>query len=366
MKSLLAAALFAGSTIGCAGTANTDQRDIAPAIGQSTSQIEKTADALAASYDFSGVALVAAGDEVLLNKGYGFAQIESRQPNTPQTQFRIASLSKTFTAVMVLQLVEEGKIDLDATIADLLPEYEAEYAGEVTVRQLLTHRSGIPHYIDLPGWFDGAFAETNDRDEFFGKIADLPLNFAPGTSSRYSNANYYLLGMLVERATGSSYAEALQARIVGPLELGSTGHMTDAIVLPNLAQNYIPGDEEGYVKGGALNNFLFTATASLYSSSSDLLRWTASFSKPELLSPESLALMLNPDDPIGWSVLGRTADADIVWSYNGEIEGYTSFILLDPASQTTVIVLDNKSAGYETVQRMSVELLTAVLSDDTE
>ena len=329
-------------------------------------QIEQTANSLAESSNFSGVMLVAKEGEIALNKGYGFAQVERELPNTEQTQFRIASLSKTFTAALVLQLAEEGKLQLDATVADQLPEYKAEYSRDVTLLHLLTHRSGISHYIDLPGWFDGTYAQTKDRQAFIDTVAALPLNSEPGTAFRYSNANYFLLGMIVEKATGLSFEDALNARIIGPLGLTSTGHLSDATVLSDLAQNYIPDGSGGFVKGGPLNNNLFTATASMYSTSSDLLKWTNSFAEPGLLNANSLGMMLNPDDPIGWSVLGKTPEGDTVWAYNGEIEGYTSFVLLDPASRTTVIVLDNKSAGFETIQRISVELLTASYADDAE
>lgn len=363
MKSHILLSSLAFFAVGCVET----PREVAPtSASPQIAQLEQAADTLAASSDLSGVILVAKEGEIALNKGYGFAQIERELPNTEQTQFRIASLSKTFTAALVLHLAEEGKLKLDATVADLLPEYEAEYSRDVTLRHLLTHRSGISHYIDLPGWFDGAFAQTKDRQAFINAIAALPLNSEPGTTYRYSNANYFLLGMIVEKVTGLSFEDALNARIIDPLGLTSTGHLSDATVLTKLAQNYIPDGTDGFVKGGALNNDLFTSTASLYSTSSDLLKWTNSFAEPGLLNADSLAMMFNPDDPIGWSVLGRTPDGDVAWSYNGEIEGYTSFILLDPASQTTVIVLDNKSAGFETVQRISVELLTATYTDDAE
>lgn len=360
---LASLALFA---VGCVDSPIEDAAEDQKTVNPEFAQIEQTANSLAESNSFSGVMLVAKEGKIALNKGYGFAQIERELPNTEQTQFRIASLSKAFTAALVLQLAEEGKLELDATVADLLPEYKAEYSRDVTLRHLLTHRSGISHYIDLPGWFDGAYAQTKDRQAFIDAVAALPLNSEPGTTYQYSNANYFLLGMIVEKTTGLSFEDALNARVIGPLGLTATGHLSDATVLTNLAQNYIPDGSDGFEKGGALNNNLFTATASLYSTSSDLLKWTDSLAEPGLLNADSLAMMFNPDDPIGWSVLGNTPDGDVVWSYNGEIEGYTSFILLDPASQTTVVVLDNKSAGFETVQKVSVELLTATYSDKAE
>ena len=329
-----------------------------------TPPIARTVERLVDETGFDGVVLVAVNGAPALKKGYGLADKSWGVPNAPDVRFQIASLSKAFTAALALRLAEDGVFSLDATLNDLLPSYPAPYADEVTLRQLLLHTSGIPHYIDLPGWFDGAYLAPRPTEAFLDAIAALPLKAEPGAQYRYSNANYFLIGLVIERATGKPFETVLAEIILEPLGLKDTGHFANSAVIEKLAQNYIRNDDGLLEKAPPINADLFLATASLYSTVEDLFRWRRALFEGDLLSAESRAVMFDPAAPIGWTASRVDMNGDgrksALWSYNGEINGYTSMIVFAPDANDVVILLSNNNAGFAALQRMSRSLLGAL------
>ena len=337
----------------------------AEALGEEKAPpIARTVETLVGETGFSGVVLVAANGEPVLKKGYGLADRSWGVTNKPDGKFQIASLSKTFTAALALRLADDGVLSLDATLTDLLPSYPAPYADEVTLRQLLRHTSGVPHYIDLPGWFDGAYLAPRSNEAFLEAVAALPLKAEPGVQYRYSNANYYLIGMIIERTTGKPFETVLAKIILEPLGLEDTGHLANGAVIEKLAQNYIRNDDGLLEKAPPINADAFFATASLYSTVGDLFRWRRAVFEGDLLSEESRSIMFDPAAPIGWTAsridINGDGRASALWSYNGEINGYTSMIVFAPDENDVVILLNNNNAGFQTLQRMPRSLLGAL------
>lgn len=171
---------------------------------------------------FNGVALVAKDGETVFAKGYGQANMEWNIPNAPDTKFKIHSISKQFTTVLVLQLAAEGTIDLDGKLTDYLPDYRQDTGGRVTIDHLLRHTAGIPCYINdshrrpegKPVYEWGGHYE---RNQFVRDFLSDDFLFEPGTEYKYSNTGYYLLALVVEAVTGKTYEENLRERIFGPL-----------------------------------------------------------------------------------------------------------------------------------------------------
>ena len=193
---------------------------------------------------FSGTLLVSKGDDILLREAVNAAPMEDAADVTLDTRFPVASMTKSFTAALVLKLVDEGKLGLDQTLAELLPDFDAPYAGEVTVRHLLQNRSGIPHYIDIPGWFDNEVKRSFTDESFLETLQALELKFQPGSDYLYSNVNYYLLARIIDRHTGAGYEDYLRSEILDPLGLAHTGQIyQDA---SDLAANYLRTDDGGY------------------------------------------------------------------------------------------------------------------------
>ena len=177
---------------------------------------QKTAqkiDALVKQYNdygqFNGSVLVAEKGKIIYEKGFGLANMEWAIPNQPDTKFRIGSVTKQFTAALVLQLVEEGKIKLDGKITDYLTDYRKDTGDKVTIHQLLNHTSGIPSYTNRPDFFAEFSRDPYNITDFVKKFASGDLEFEPGSKYSYNNSGYSLLGAIIEKVTGKSYETVL-------------------------------------------------------------------------------------------------------------------------------------------------------------
>ena len=319
----------------------------------------QTISGLASEADFSGVVLVAEKGELLFVQAFDPPGINQKTPIAIESRFAIASMTKSFTAVMALQLVEEGRLSLDDPIKTYLPDYSADYADQVTIRQLLQNRSGIPHYVSIPGWFDNEFKRTLTKDSLLDTVSRLPLEFEPGSDYLYSNVNYYLLGLIIEKVTGEPYETALSDRIIQPLGLSGTGQIYEVAPIPGLVDNYLRNGDGTYEAIPVANPKLFRATASQYSTASDLYHWSVALMGDDLLSAESKAIMWAPDTPMAWTVGNWPAEEGVGASfqtYNGELIGYTSMLTQFPDKEGTIIVLNNNNAGYGQLSRMTVEI----------
>src|SRR6266446_522482 len=162
---------------------------------------------------FNGAVLVADNSRVIYKKGFGLANMEWNIPNTPGTKFRLGSITKQFTATLILQLVEQGKIKLDGKLSDYLPDYRKDTGAKVTIHNLLSHTSGVPSYTSLPGFFTNVSRNPFAVDDFIKKYASGDLEFEPGTKFVYSNSGYFLLGAIIEKVTGKRlYANSERLR----------------------------------------------------------------------------------------------------------------------------------------------------------
>ena len=188
---------------------------------------------------FTGSVLAATDGEILYADGVGMANVEWGIPNTPDTRFRVGSITKQFTAAVVLQLVSEGRAELDDSITRHLPEYRRDTGDRVTLHHLLTHSSGIPSYTSNPDFWDDAHA-TYKVDEFVEGYCSGDLDFQPGSEYRYNNSGYFLLGAIIEAVTGNTYAEELQDRIFDPLGMTGSGYDTHEAIIEKRAIGYTP------------------------------------------------------------------------------------------------------------------------------
>lgn len=330
-----------------------------PVIQAEAPDLESQVSAMVDENRFTGVVLAVRGDQTILERHYSLEDPAHPISINPDSRFAIGSITKTFTAVLTLQLIESGKLGLDDTLQTHLPSYTADYSERITIRHLLQNRSGIPHYIDLPGWFDNDYKRTLTQDVLLSAIAALPLKFEPGSDYLYSNANYYLLGLIIEKIEGAPYDRALENRILSPLGLDDTGQIYEPPPITGLVQNYLRENDGSLKSIPIVNPQVFRATGSQYSNANDLLRWAASFQAETLLTAESKALMLAPDAPMAWDVLeapindGETMQ---LITYNGELAGYTSIITLFPEHDGIIIILNNNNAGYAALATMTLAI----------
>ncbi|MEO0556986.1 MAG: serine hydrolase [Bacteroidota bacterium] len=299
---------------------------------------------------FNGTVLVADGGEVIYEKGFGHADMTWDIPNTPETRFRIASLTKQFTAALVLRLVEAGRLDLDAPISTYLPDYPAAQAENVTLHHLLSHTGGVPEHTSRPD-LNEIMRQNYEPIDFLAFFAEEPLDFEPGSQFAYSNSGYYLLGVIIETVTGRSYASALQEVLLDPLGLDATTYDPFPEIAPQMAHGYMPSGLN-YVNAPYLDTSVPYAAGMLISTARDLFTWTEALHGGEVFdNAETLTRMTTPvlDDyayGLGVSTLPFAGGVRAI-AHSGGIPGFSTMLIHFPEDDRTVVVLDNTqgSAG---------------------
>lgn len=327
--------------------------------------------ALAHKYrQFNGSALVAENGKVIYKGAFGSANMEWNIPNTADTKFRLGSITKQFTATVILQLVEQGKIKLDAKLTDYLPEYRKDTGDKVTIHHLLTHTSGIPSYTSQPGFFENVSRNPYKVDEFVKKYASGDLEFEPGSKYFYNNSGYFLLGAIIERVTGKPYEQVLKANIFDPVGMTNTGYDHHDTIISKRASGYRK-TLDSYTNAPYLDMSIPYAAGSLYSTVEDLYLWDQALYTDKLLSMQSKALMYKPfleEYGYGWVVTNasfKQNDQPVqVITHDGGINGFTTTIVRFPKEKHLIVMLDN--TGSEYLNRLSDSIARIIYNQSYE
>ncbi|MFO0775696.1 MAG: serine hydrolase domain-containing protein [Nitrospiraceae bacterium] len=278
----------------------------------------------------------------------GTRALDDATPPQGTDHLRIGSVTKTFVATLVLMLRDEGRLSLDAPLSTWIAPFPNNTS--ITIRHLLSHTSGVPEYITTPAFIAGG-AKVWTPDELIALVATAPAQFPPGAAFVYTNTNYVLLGLIVERVTGTSISEQIRTRILTPL---------------NLRETYFAGQETGpaTIRGFGLIGGVLTdvtdlihpsrayAAGALVSTVRDLRRFTAALFGGQLLSEASLREMTAPvalSDrtlaPYGLGIGIRTDDAGTVWYHDGNIAGFSAAIRYWPTLHIGVVVIVNRGSA---------------------
>jgi CubicO group peptidase (beta-lactamase class C family) len=288
--------------------------------------------------------------------------MQSHEPNTPQTRFGIASITKQFTAVLALQQVALGKLRLDGTVSEYLPWYRKDTGQQMTVEQLLHHTSGLPPDYDSPEFSDSAEATRHCEPRVFAeKFCQPDLIAKPGTKWGYSNCGYVLVGLILERVTGKSFGDLLKEQILIPLGMSHT-----SIGVNNLSQNagatgYTRHAGPRYTAGPSLDLSHIFAAGAMYSTVEDLFLWNQALSSGNLLSPDLREQLFTPglgNWAYGWFVTKIPAGAPGAGSTVAEMRGdmpgnFFAWILRYPEQDSVIIVLRN---GYGSTEHLEDKL----------
>ncbi len=261
--------------------------------------------------EFSGVVLISKNGKTIYEGAVGQANREWKIPNNINTKFRICSITKQFTAVLIMQFVEQSKIDLDKTITDYLPEFRKETANKIKIRDLLTSASGLPQLPDE--FYVNEDTKMTDADFVIKNYLQGDLLFEPGEKFSYNNADFIILGKIIEKVSGKSYETVLNENILVPLKMKNTGLIKSENVIENLASGYSFKDGK-YFRESFVQTENFGAAGAMYSTAEDLNLWNDALLNYKLLSKKYTDEMFTPSEKLGFVGLGS-------WIYNLEFSG---------------------------------------------
>jgi CubicO group peptidase (beta-lactamase class C family) len=280
---------------------------------------------------------------VVVAKGYGKANVELDVPMTERNVFRIGSITKQFTAAAILRLVESGKLKLDDDVGKLLPDAPL-HGKHVTVAQLLTHTSGLKNYTELPETMKPL---PLPPARLFALLKDQPFGFEPGQSWRYSNTNYYLLGLIIEKLGGRSYRDFLRDEVLARAGLKHTLYCDNDAIIADRAEGYA-GDAKRLKNAGPIDMSAPFAAGALCSTVADLVAWSQALAGGKVVSPASYALMTTPvkttdgkAPPYGFGLALGDRDGHRKVGHNGGIPGFASALVSFPDDELIVAVLAN-------------------------
>lgn len=313
-----------------------------------------------------GASVLAARDgRVVYRRGFGLASLELGVPIQPHMVFRLGSITKQFTAVAILMLVEQGKLSLDDDLTAFLPDYPTQ-GHRITVEHLLTHTSGIKSYTSMPEWLS-LWRRDMSVSELIDLFKDQPMDFAPGERWAYSNSGYILLGAIIEQVSERSYEDFLNERIFAPLGMFHTSY--------DHTERIVPGRVAGYQKGGDgfehapyISMTQPYAAGSLMSSVDDLLLWDEALYTEKLVKQDSLRRAWTPvvtndgvpsDYGYGWSITAYEGHRTI--DHGGGIMGFMTHALRLPDDHVFVAVLMNGTGGETLPEPLAVKIAALLL-----
>jgi D-alanyl-D-alanine carboxypeptidase len=342
---LLVVSLLAG----CSPAAGDGSRDTLLA------EIDSIVEFTMAATDAPGMSVaVVRGRDTLALKGYGMANLEQGSPMTDRMVFHLGSVTKPFTAAAVLKLVEEGRLRLDTTLGEVVSGYVGP-GRSVTVEQLLNHTSGIPTYTRAGSGFWELRQQSLSYDEMLALFADEPLEFEPGSGFAYNNSGYYLLGVVIERVTGETYADHLARTQLQPLALANTRHCGKPGPGPSRVQDYerrmgrpVPAERLAVEKAGGDGALCGTAR--------ELVRWVRALAGGKILGDSTYRRMSSPTvaggtrHPYGLGLQILEAGRYTGVGHNGGFGGFRSAFAHYPEADLTIVVLANGAAPVWSVE----------------
>lgn len=293
-------------------------------------------------------ALVAKNGQVIYKKAFGMANLELNVPMQPDMVFRIGSITKQFTAVAILQLMEQGKLSLQDEITKFIPDYPTQ-AYKITIEHLLTHTSGIKSYTNVPE-FQKNIRTDMKPDEVINSFKNLPMEFAPGTKWEYNNSGYFLLGYIIEKVSGMTYPEYLDKNFFKPLGMTNTLYGSDSKIVKNRASGYQP-DGEGIKNADMMSMSLPYAAGSIQSTVEDLFKWNQSVHAYKLVKKETIEkafteykLADGKGTKYGYGWMFSQVQGSPAIEHGGGINGYLTNGIYLPEEDVFVAVFSNNNA----------------------
>lgn len=329
-----------------------------------TPKFDEYLNAVSGQGRFTGSVLVARDGKVIVSKAYGLANVEFDVANTPQTKFRLGSITKQFTAAAILLLQERGKLTVQDPICKYVDNCPTAWS-ELTIHHVLSHTGGIPNFTSFPDYQPKMMMPVTTL-EMIARFKDKPLEFKPGEKWNYSNSGYFLLGFIIEKAAGESYESFLQKNIFDPLKLTNTGYDHHDTIMKKRATGY------SLIKNKMVNSAYLDMTqpysaGSLYSTVEDLFLWNEALFSDKLLSAKSREMMMTPvKSNYAYGLGVQTKFGRKMVSHGGGINGFNTFIARFSDEKVTVVVLRNADYGSPGPGQISTDLEAILFGEKYE
>jgi CubicO group peptidase (beta-lactamase class C family) len=312
---------------------------VVSASAQDTARMEQVIQSHVSAGTFMGTVLVARDGAVVIDKGYGMANLELDVPNTPDTKFRLGSITKQFTAAAILLLEERGKLKIDDQVKAYLPDSPMAW-DRIRVSNLLTHTAGIPNFTSF-ATYNELKGTARTADSIVSLFKDRDLEFGPGEKYSYSNSGYLALGVIIEKVSGQSYEKFIQDNIFTPLGMKDSGYDSNSAIIKRRADGYIK-TATGYINSGYIHMSIPHAAGALYSTTRDLLKWQQGLFAGKVVSKASLDRMITPfKNDYGLGVLSVVSKGRRMIAHGGGIDGFNTQLAYYPDSKTVIAVLSN-------------------------
>lgn len=314
-------------------------------------------------YKFNGAVLVAQKGQILYQKGFGYKDAAQKEPVDVNTIFQIGSITKQFTAAVIIQLQQEGKL----SVTDKLSQYFTGFANgdKITLEHLLTHTSGIFNYTNDTLWQKEDMTKHSVQAQMLERFKRYPADFEPGTRYNYSNSGYSILGYIIEKVTQKPYEQVVRERILQPLGMTNSGFDFTHLASPNKAKGYFALTKEKTLPAPIVDSTIAYAAGSLYTTLQDLYKWERAIYTNKILQPQSWKAVFTPHKKnygYGWMI--DSTNGLLTTAHGGGIHGFTSYLLRFPKEELVVIVLDNTSSPN--LSKISRSLAAIVLNEPYE
>lgn len=340
--------------------------------------LRSVVDCYAKDGGFAGSALVAVNGRIVMEDSWGLANRTWDVPNSAQTRYRIGSMTKAFTASVVMRLVQEGRLRLDDSLGDFIDGLPPGTARAVTIRHLLTHTSGLQVFYRIPDFDRVWLYESPSLEDLVRTVARHPLEFEPGSRYAYRNIGYIALGVVVESVSGRPFEDELRRTVIRPAGLNDTDLEDGGEIVPNLAQGYA-GSDGAWRKGSVIDPDLLFTAGGIHATARDVLGFILALTEGRILTEDMLKQMWKPrvpesDDPddgraygFGWHLdrlrlPGVATRLDII-EHGGDVTSFESLLTIVPAIDAVIVLLHNH--GEMDQDDIRNELITILARHET-
>lgn len=305
-------------------------------------KLDNLVSAYAKLYKFNGSVLVVKNGTVLLNKGYGYRNAADKTMNDEQTIFQLGSITKQFTAAVILKLQEEKKLSVSDKLSKYFPDYPK--GDSITIEHLLTHTSGIYNYTNDGYFMSNEVTKPSNREKMMALFKDKPLDFSPGTGWSYSNSGYSLLGYIIEAVTKKPYEQAVRKFIFTPLQMTHSGFDFTHLVNIEKAKGYFKLDDKDSAAAPIVDSSVSFSAGAIYSTTGDLYLWHQALQKYIVLSKAQQEKAYTPvkhNYGYGWGIDSIEGKRRV--SHGGGIHGFVTNIARVPEDDVCIVLLSNAS-----------------------